>query len=76
MLERSQSLLQYYNNIVSLQDWYSTDRGSHTPLQDEGDELILDLAQTRCEHRDQGEARAQKQIVVNVDREHRDGCVS
>ena len=34
MLERSQSLLQYYNNIASLQDWYSTDRGSSTPLQD------------------------------------------
>ena len=79
MLERSQSLLQYYNNIVSLQDWYSTDRGSHTPLQDEGDEPMMDLVtglQTRCEHRDQGEARAQKQIVVNVVREHRDGCVS
>ena len=38
MLERSQSLFQYYNNIASLQDWYSTDYGSHTPLQDEGDE--------------------------------------
>ena len=37
MLERSQSLLQYYNNIASLQDWYSTDHGSHTPLQDEGE---------------------------------------
>ena len=38
ILERSQSLLQYYNNTPSLQDWYSTDRGSHTPVQDEGDE--------------------------------------
>ena len=28
--------VQYHNNIASLQDWYSTDRGSHTPLQDEG----------------------------------------
>ena len=36
MLERSPSLLQHYNNIVSLQDWYSIDHGSHTPLQDEG----------------------------------------
>ena len=34
MLERSQSLLQYYNNIASLQDWSSTNHGSHTPLQD------------------------------------------
>ena len=38
MLERRQSLLQCYNNIASLHDWYSTDHGSHTPLQDEGDE--------------------------------------
>ena len=37
MLEQNQSLLQYYNNFASLQDWYSTDHGSHTPLQDEGD---------------------------------------
>ena len=36
MLERSQSLLQKYNNIASLQDWYATDHGSHTRLQDEG----------------------------------------
>ena len=79
MLERSQSLLQYYNNIASLQDWYSTDHGSHTPLQDEGDEPMMDLVtglQTRCEHRDPGETRAQKQTVVSVDREHRDGCAS
>ena len=33
---KNQFLLQYYNNIASLQDWYSTDHGSHTPLQDEG----------------------------------------
>ena len=43
MLERSKSLLQYYNNVASLQDWYSTDHGSHTPLQDEGDEPMMDL---------------------------------
>ena len=43
MLERSQSLLQYYNNIASLQCWYSADHGSHTALQDEGDELVMDL---------------------------------
>ena len=30
MLERSQSLLQNYNNIANLQDWYSTDHGSHS----------------------------------------------
>ena len=55
VLERSQSLLQYYNNIASLQDWYSTDHDvSHTPLQDESDEPAMDLVtglQTRCEWR-------------------------
>ena len=43
------------------------------------DELMMDLVkglQTRCEHRDPGEARAQKQTVVSVDREHRDGSAS
>ena len=62
MLEQNPFLLQYCNNIASLQDWYSTDHGSHFPLQDEG---AADL-----------ESKAQKQKVVNVDREHRDGCVS
>ena len=38
MLERRQSLLLYYNNIASLKDRYSTDHGSHTPQQGEGDE--------------------------------------
>ena len=55
MLERSQSLLKYHNNIASLQDLYSTDRGSHTPPQDEGDEPMMDLVtglQTRREHGD------------------------
>ena len=61
MLERSQSLLQYYNDIASLQDWYSTDHGSHTPLQDDGDEPMMDLmkgcspdvdTETRREHGD------------------------
>ena len=28
------------NNSVSLQDWYSTDDGSHIPLQNEIDESI------------------------------------
>ena len=62
MLERNQSLLQYYSNTASLQDWYSIDHGSHTPLQDEG------AADPK--------SKAQNQTVVNVDREHRDGCVS
>ena len=46
MLDRSQSLPQYYNNIASLEDWYSTDYGSHTPLKDEGDKPMMDLAQS------------------------------
>ena len=27
-----------------LQDWYSSDHGSHTPLQDDGDEPMMGLA--------------------------------
>ena len=61
MLERSPYLFQYYNNIAILQDWYSTDHGPHTPLQDESDEPMMDLVkvcspekdtQTRREHGD------------------------
>ena len=33
---RNQSLLQCYNSIAHLLDWYSADRGSRTPLQDDG----------------------------------------
>ena len=83
MLERSQSLLRYHNNIASLQDWHSTDHGSHTPLQDGGDEACdgcgegtaaPTLTETRRDH--EKKTRAQKQTVVDVDREHRDGCAS
>ena len=42
MLERRQSLLQYCN-VVKLQDWFAADHGSHTPLQDEGEEPRMDL---------------------------------
>ena len=82
MLERRQSLLHYCHNIASLQDWNSIDHGSHTPLQDEGDELMMDLVtamHTRYEYRDltwSRKTREQKQTVVNVDREHRDGCTN
>ena len=69
MLERNQSLLQCYNNIASLKDWYSTDYGAHTSLQDDGDEPMMDLVTGL-------ETRAQKQTIVSVDREHRDGCAS
>ena len=62
MLERCQSLLQYYHNIASLQDWYSSDRGSHTPLQDEGDEPVMDLV-TGCRPDVNTETRAQRQTV-------------
>ena len=80
MLERSQSLLQYYNNIASLQDWFSADRGSHTPPQDDGDEPMMDLVTglRRHEHRPKEESTrksvAQKETIVSVDRERRDGC--
>ena len=43
MVERSQSPLQYHKNTASLQDRHSTDRGSHSPQQDEGDEPVMDL---------------------------------
>ena len=70
MLERSQSVsaFQYYNNIASLQDWYSTDRGSHTPLRDDGS------SRRQASDRAGYGAAAQKQTIVNVGREHRDGC--
>ena len=73
---------QHHNNTASLQDWYSTDHGSHTPLHDEGDEPLMYLVkgcspdidtETR---RDHGKTRAQKQTVVSVDSEHRDGSAS
>ena len=35
MVERSQSLLQYYNSTATLQRWCSTDHGSHTPTQED-----------------------------------------
>ena len=35
------SVLQQH---CKLQGWYSTDHGSHTPLQDDGDEPMMDLA--------------------------------
>ena len=63
MLEVSQILLQYYNNIASLQDWYSTDHDPHTPLHDD-DEPVTELV-TELQH--------MKKTIVNVGREHRDG---
>ena len=36
MLDRRQSLLQHLNSVANVQDWYSGDRRSHTPLQDDG----------------------------------------
>ena len=39
--------------LFNSQDWYSTGHGSHTPLQDDGDESMMDLArnlQTLCVH--------------------------
>ena len=38
--------------------------------------LLVTRLQTRREHRDPGEARAQKQTVDSVDRDHGDGCAS
>ena len=65
MLERSQSLLQYYNNIASLQDWYFTDHGSHTPLQDDGTSAessrrwMCNTETDNCQHRSWTSRRVQ-----------------
>ena len=78
MLERRQSLLQYYNNIASLQDWYSTDHGSHTRLQDDDDEPMTELVtrlQSRHEHRPKEDLQRNLQhrtdemstLVVNIE---------
>ena len=76
MLERSQSPLQYHNNIAGLQDWYSTDHRSHTPRQDEGDEPLMDLVkdcspdidiETRRDHgRQEHRNRPLSALIVNI----------
>ena len=65
MLERSQSLLQYYNNIASMQDWYSADHGSHTPQLD-----VPGIAQLLK----RAEGGGAEQTIVILGCEHRDGC--
>ena len=69
------SVLQQHCN---LQDWYSTDHGSHTPLQDDGDEPMMGLAprlHTRIHwHRNRNRNRNRQLSMLN--REHRDGCAS
>ena len=75
----SVSVLQQH---ASLQDWYAIDHGSYTPLQDDGDEPMMDqvtvLQIWRHEHRPEEESTwkcvVQKQTIVSVDRERRDGC--
>ena len=68
--------------LFKLQHWYLQDHGSHTPLQDEGEEPMMGLAsslQTRYEHtqkQKQNQKQKQKQTVVSVDREHRDECTN
>ena len=62
MLERSQSLLQYYNNIASLQEWYSVDYGTHVPLQDDTDGPVSELV-TELQHRN----RQLSTLVVNME---------
>ena len=50
--------LQYCNNIAK--DWFPTDHGSHTPLQDDSDEpmmgLVMELQTRRHEHRPREES--------------------
>ena len=64
MLERSQSLLQHYINIASLQDWYSADHGSHTPQQHDGTSVESSWRRM-CN---------MKQTIVGFGCEHRNGC--
>ena len=66
MLERSQSLLQYYNNVANLQDLYSIDNGSHTPPQ-----MCRGITQYLLKRGDVGSA---EQTIVVTGCEHRDGC--
>ena len=80
MLQRSQSLFEYCN-VFKSKIGIQQDHGSHTPLQDEGEWSIMDLAsslQTRYDYTVDSETLAQKQkrkrTVVSVNREHRDGC--
>ena len=83
MLERSQSLLQYYNNIGVLRTMDPTlhfKMKARQPMLDlvtglqTRREPMMDLAPRLQIRRHQ--KQKQKQTVVSVDREHRDGCAS
>ena len=71
MLERDQSLFQYYNNIASLQDWYSTDHGSHTPQQDDGDCSPGTHTETRRDHARNQEHRNRQlsALIVTIEKD-------
>ena len=60
-INAQQSLLQYKNNIASLQDWYSTDHGSSTPLKDD-DDPVTELV-TELQHRN----RQLSTLIANID---------
>ena len=59
--------LQYHNNIASLQVWYSTDHGSHTPLQDDGDEPMMDLVTELQTRRHEHRNRQLSALIVNIE---------
>ena len=68
MLERSQSLLQNCNVVQNCKMGILQDHGSHTPLQDEGEEPMMDLAsslQTRYEHTNRN--RELSVSIVNIE---------
>ena len=76
MLESSQSFASVLQCCSNCKIGILQDHGSHTPLQDEGEEPMMGLAsslQTRYEHT---QNQKQKQTVVSVDREHRDECTN
>ena len=64
MLAESQSLLQYCNNTARSQDWYSTDRGSHTPLQDDA-ASVESSRRRRC--RTENRNTQVPEVVVNIE---------
>ena len=67
MLERRQSLLQYYNNIASWQDWYSADHGTHTTQPDDTRDRTSAESSRRRRRRTEIRNRQLSELVVNVD---------
>ena len=64
MLERSQSLAQYYKQHCKFAGFVSTNHGSHTPLQEDG----TSVESTRRRRRRKANRNRQlSQLVVNIE---------